>query len=193
MKNIFLHVITLATMLFFSGCTSKYMQSVNLSKADMELSKNESAIVFFRPTYFGGGVQAPIAEFMDNDLKFVAIVSAKSKVFYKTTPGKHFFVVGGENGNLLEADFEGGKTYYSYIEPRFGFLKARFVFEPVKNSKIPVRDLQSCKWIASKPNESAVWFDNSKKSMQRKYENAFEKHQKTNPANQKIIKSEYGH
>lgn len=159
----------------------------------MELSGDEAAIVFFRSTYFGGGAQAPIAEFIDNDLKFVAILSAKSKVFYKTTPGKHFFVVGGESGNLLEADFEGGKTYYSSVKLRPGVLKARFVFGPVENGRIPHGDLQSYKWIANKPNESAVWFNNSKKSMWQKYENAFEKHQRARSENKKIIRPEYGY
>jgi hypothetical protein len=52
----------------------------------MRLSQNESAIVFLRPTILGAAIQAPIVEFIDNNLKFVAIVSAKSKVFYKTVP-----------------------------------------------------------------------------------------------------------
>jgi PBP1b-binding outer membrane lipoprotein LpoB len=80
----------LAIVLFFNGCASKHMRAVNLSETDMKLAQDEAAIVFFRPTILGDAIQAPIAESMDNDLKFVAIVSAKSKVFYKTTPGKHF-------------------------------------------------------------------------------------------------------
>ncbi|MDR0408217.1 MAG: hypothetical protein LBH45_04845 [Campylobacteraceae bacterium] len=133
MKRYSFYTGILVAMLFLDGCTSNHMQSVNLSESDMKLAQNESAIIFLRPTILGGAIQAPIAEFVDNNLKFVAIISAKTKVFYKTTSGKHFFVVGGESSNLLEADFEGGKTYYSYIEPYMGFAKARFEFEPVKN------------------------------------------------------------
>ncbi|MDR2099831.1 MAG: hypothetical protein LBP40_03260 [Campylobacteraceae bacterium] len=139
MKHISLQTVVLAIVLFFGGCASKYMQPANLSEADMKLTQNESAIIFLRPTILGGAIQAPIAEFIDNDLKFVAIVSAKSKVFYKTTPGKHFFVVGGEGSNLLEAELEGGKTYYSYVNPYMGFAKASFKFEPVKNGNKPIK------------------------------------------------------
>ncbi|MDR2081498.1 MAG: hypothetical protein LBP54_06380 [Campylobacteraceae bacterium] len=175
MKNISSHAAILTIVLFFSGCANQqyvqpanvskiyslpnvipaspqYMQPVNLSEADMRLSQNESAIVFLRPTFLGAAVQAPIAEFIDNDLKFVAIVSAKSKVFYKTTPGKHFFVVGGEGSNLLEADFEGGKIYYSYISPHMGFIKARFEFEPVKNGARPDKENKKDPLLAIKKN-----------------------------------------
>jgi hypothetical protein len=130
-------------MLFLSGCTSKYIQPIDLTQADMELSQDEAAIVFFRPTNLGAAIQAPIAEFINDDLKLVSIISAKSKIFYKTVPGKHFFVVGGESSSFLEADFEKGKVYYSYINSYPGFLKARFEFEPVKNGNRPNKDKES--------------------------------------------------
>ncbi|MDR0666069.1 MAG: hypothetical protein LBF71_01520 [Campylobacteraceae bacterium] len=150
-------------------------------------------------------------------------MSGKSKVFYKTTPGKHFFVADGEVGNMLEADFEGGKIYYSYVNPYYGFLQGRFEFEPVKNGnrpdsegdkKDPLSTLNSKNlygyeraYFDSKEFKNDLehctwykskpeiheWFIKNKNSMWKKYESALKRHQNTKPEERKIIKSEYGH
>jgi hypothetical protein len=181
----------------FSGCAGKsdYMQPAVLSQADTALTQDEAAIVFFRPSTFGFLIQAPIAEFADGELKLVSIVSAKSKVFYKTTIGKHFFIVGGEGNELLEADIEGGKTYYSYIQPQLGLVKARFAFKPVTDIALKSQDflddLNACTWHTNKP-EAQAWFFENKESMLNKYQSALTKHQEAEPKDKKIILPEYG-
>ena len=184
------------TSLFLTGCASHLMQPIDesITMTGM-LSDNESAIVFFRSTTFGGAIQAPVIEAVNEELKLVAIVSAGAKFLYKTTPGKHIFTVGGESSELLEADVEGGKTYYCYVSPRMGLFKARFVFVPVTDKDLATdgfkADLKWCKWYENKP-EGQAWLTENMQSLQDKYTSALKDHQEAKPENKKTIKPEYG-
>ena len=181
--------------LFATGCASKLMQPVAVSPAAGSLSNEQAAIVFYRPSFLGGGVQAPVVEAVNNDIQFVGIVSSGMKLLYKTTPGKHFFVVGGEGSNLLEADFEGGKTYYAQIDPKMGMFKPRFVFIPVTNADLKAehftKDMAACKWYANLP-EGQTWFQNNYNSLMDKKNNAFEKKDKEGTPQRAIIIKQYG-
>jgi hypothetical protein len=195
-------VLSLAFAIFmafiFSGCAGKdvpgrsaYVEPATLSQADTALTQDEAAIVFFRPVGYGfAGTQAPIAEFINNNLRFVTILTSHSKVFYKTTPGKHTFVVGGRFAELLEAELEGGKTYYVYVIANGGNVKAVFTFEPVsaeetKTEKF-IKDFGTCSWNKNVPNIAELWFAKNKPSMERKYIYALKEHQ-SKPTGKKNI------
>jgi hypothetical protein len=217
MKNIVLFVVILSA-LFFNGCANRpninnimefkandtvcqiyecykrvnqYLEPAILTKEDMILLTDEAAIVFLRPHLAGYAIQAPIAERVGNSLKFVTILSIKTKVFYKTTPDKHYFVVGGENGYLLEADLAGGKTYYAYIKPEWGNWKGRFSFEPVKDTEINTQefidDLELCNWYQNRA-ESETWFMINLSSMEDKYTYALQEH-KTLPTEEEALQN----
>jgi hypothetical protein len=156
-----------------SGCASQYMQPVVHSPSTAQLTQEQSAIVFFRDTSFGGAIQAPIAEGVNDNVSFVGIVSANTKFLHKTTPGQHIYVAGGEGANLLFADLEPQKFYYVRVSPKMGLWKARFKFEPILpgNSAELASDLSDCKWVA--PNtESQTWFTENRASMQEKLNEA---------------------
>jgi hypothetical protein len=171
----------LTTILFFvaiiatTSCASQYMQPVVHAPSAAQLSPEQSAIVFFRDTSFGGAIQAPIAEGINNNVSFVGIVSANTKLLHKTTPGQHIYVVGGESSNLLFADLEPQKFYYVRVSPKMGLWKARFKFEPVLpgNAAELVDDLADCKWVAPNP-DSQAWFADNKSSMQEKLHDGLE-------------------
>ncbi|MDR2604548.1 MAG: hypothetical protein LBC55_04240 [Desulfovibrio sp.] len=160
-------------LILSTGCASQYMQPVVHSPSTAQLTPEQSAIVFFRDTSFGGAIQAPIAESVNNNVAFVGIVSANTKLLHKTAPGQHVYVVGGESSNLLFADLEPQKFYYVRVDPKMGLWKARFKFEPVipGNAADLPDDLAGCKWVA--PNtESQSWFADNKASMQEKLNDA---------------------
>jgi hypothetical protein len=182
-KN-FLKILFCFSIIFSTGCASQYMQPVVHSPSSSQLSPEQSAIVFFRDTSFGGAIQAPIAEGInDSNVSFVGIVSANTKFLHKTTPGQHLYVVGGESTNLLFADLEPQKFYYVRVEPKFGVWKARFKFEPIRQGGVSeLADvLGGCKWVA--PNtESQAWFADNRASMRAKLIEALEDDKKDGPA-----------
>ena len=163
-----------AMMMAGTGCGSKHMETVSMSLDDYVLADNQSAIVFFRDTSFGGAIQAPIVESRGGDIEFVSIISANTKFLHITTAGKHLYVVGGEGSNMLEADLNPQKFYYVRVSPRMGFAKARFVFEPVlmTDEKLQ-KSLSGCTWIASGAS-AQTWFGENKASLMSKAGSAAE-------------------
>ncbi len=180
---------------FASGCTSKLMQPLEAPPVRGALQSDQAAIVFFRPSSFGGAVQAPVIEAADTGIQYVGIVSAKMKLLHKTTPGKHYYVVGGENANLLEADFEGGKIYYAEVEAKFGLAKPRFIFVPITTAELSsesfLKNLAACKWYTNLP-EGKAWFDSNYENLKGKRDTAFEKQGREGAYQKAIIIKQYG-
>ena len=177
-----------------SGCSSRYMQPADAALAERTPGPEEAKIVFFRATNLGGAVQSWVCEAVEGEPAYVAIVSAKAKIAHFTTPGKHTYMTGGENCELLEADFEGGKTYYTYVSPRMGFWKARFVFVPVTKEQLASeefrKDLAWCEWRESLP-EAEAWFRENLPSLREKY-NEGRAALTANPAEGKFLHPEDG-
>ena len=160
------------------GCASKHMEVTTVGQGEGVLSDNQAAIIFFRDTSFGGAIQAPIVEAKGADVEFVGIVSANTKLLHKTTPGKHIYVVGGESSNMLEADLAPQKFYYVRVDPKLGFAKARFAFEPVLATDEKLQKaLSGCTWVTSGATAQA-WFNDNRASMKGKADSAAEKEKK---------------
>jgi hypothetical protein len=170
------------------------MQQIEVVTEAIELGEDESAIVFFRDTMLGGGVQAPVAEVKEgNEVSFIAIISYYSKLLHRTTPGKHLYVVGGESSTLLEAELAPGKYYYVRVDPDMGFMKARFHLEAIDVSELPTlqKAMKPCKWV--KAGETAQeWFAENKESMQEKAVSAVKKHQDEKTRNKYFLKADQG-
>jgi len=163
-----LMLVYVAVVMAVTGCASKHMDVVTIGQNEGILAKNQAAIVFFRDTSFGGAIQAPIVESLDKDLAFVGILSANTKLLYKTAPGKHIFIVGGEDSNMLEADLAPQKFYYVRVSPKIGLWKARFVFEPVTAADEKLQKaLSGCTWTTAGAS-AQTWFNDNKNSLQRK-------------------------
>lgn len=212
------HAIKLSVLLclavvlaILGGCSSKsaHMQ-VAQAPATGGLSGDKAGIVFYRP--YSGSTQAPVAEFINDDVNHVAILSAHAKFFHLTTPGRHVYIVAGETGSLLEAELEGGKIYYVRIEPRQGRFKSRFAFVPIVPKDMEatytktVRDrsgdeervvvnekglLDSCLWYENGPS-AEVWFKANKGSMALKFFAAQEKFDNEKPEDRAVIRPEFG-
>jgi hypothetical protein len=188
-------MLSILAMLAASGCASNLMQLVEPESLPQAINEDESAVVFLRPSFIGGAIQAPVVEAANNDLTLVGIVSTGDKVLSLTSPGKHYYVVGGESSDLLEAELEGGKVYYVYVSPALGFWKARFELEPVNDQQLSEQtfrsDLAGCKWRASKP-EAQQWFKDNLPSLNSKYIDAMAEHNSAPPEKRNIILPEYG-
>lgn len=127
--------VLIVAMAAFSGCASKLMKPVDKGSAAYKPGDNEATIIFLRNSIFGAAVQATVYDVTGEETKFIGIVSYKFKVAYKTTPGKHMFMVVGENGDFMPGEFEAGKTYFAIVVPRPGFFKTRFSLNPVHQNE----------------------------------------------------------
>ncbi len=121
MKNLLICLQFILGMLWFS-----------VSDAAEEGS-NETEVVFLRSSTVGSMIKSSIYEVTEGEIKFIGILKNKKKITYKTTPGKHTFMVVSEAADFMEAELDGGKTYYSIITPRMGAWKARFSMWPIRN------------------------------------------------------------
>ena len=123
----------IALSLLFTGCGSVMTPSPNqtIGKA----GNDESQVVFFRSSSVGAAVDASLYEVTGGDIKFIGVISYGTKVAFRTLPGKHTFMVVGENADFMEADLAAGKTYYGVVTPRFGAWTIRFSLWPVKRAE----------------------------------------------------------
>ena len=187
-------VLLAIVCLGMTGCGSKYMQPADPAIAQSQPDPDKSKIVFFRATSFGGAIQSWVCEEEDGKLEYVAVISAGTKFAHVTTPGKHIYMTGAENSELMEVTMEGGKTYYAYISPRIGWWKARFVFMPVTKEELSSsgfkEDLAWCTWQENGP-EVAQWFTGNLPSLNKKYTEALDDFIK-NPEDRKILRPEDG-
>ncbi len=127
MKKLKLSLIGLCFMLvFLAGCQSSVMRSVE--PVDLATIDNNMAMVtFVRSSWMGKAIQFGI---WDSD-KFIGVLGADSFIQYKTTPGKHLFMARAENWACVEAELEGGKSYFILATARMGAWKAGVVLNPV--------------------------------------------------------------
>jgi hypothetical protein len=175
MRKAILVLAAVAVCVVLAGCASKHMEVTAIGQNEGALTENEAAIVFFRDSILGGAIQAPVVESKGAEVEFVSIMSLNTKFLHKTTPGKHIYVVGGESSNLLEADLAPQKFYYVRVDPKMGFAKARFAFEPVlvADEKLQ-KALAGCKWVTSGATAQA-WFNENKANLRGKSLSAAEK------------------
>ena len=116
-----------------SACSSagavvhmKPVASVNTAPAP-----SEAMVVFLRPSGWGEMTQSSVFDVTTaGPAELVGIVAAKMKVAYRTTPGRHVFMVVGENADFVDAMLAPGKLYHVVLVPGPGY-KARFVAKPV--------------------------------------------------------------
>ncbi len=145
--------------------------------ANEEIVKtDEVTVVFMRSSMVGKFIKASVYEVTDGGNVFIGILKNKKRLEYKTTAGKHRFMVVSEAADFMEADVEAGKTYYSIVTPRMGAWKARFSLWPIRNgadgeyqwdSKDIQKRFKKTKLI-SKSEKDEAWFQKNKTSVQSK-------------------------
>jgi len=126
------------------GCVS---QSTRMTKSlgayHSTVPPGKALVVFMRPSRYGGAIQSTVYDVGQPADTFLGIVSGKTKLAYAAEPGKHLFMVVGENADFLDAQLEPGKTYYVLVSPRMGMWKARFSLLPIHNQATAKYSLKS--------------------------------------------------
>lgn len=166
-------LLLMAFSVIMTGCASSKMTPVTGGGEIYKPRENEATIIFMRPSFFGAAIQSSVFDVTTAENKFVGIVSAFSKVAYKTSPGVHLFMVVGESGDFLRVKFAAGKTYYAVVIPRLGFLKARFSLSPVRRHEMESGkfkdEIEDKNFVENTP-ESHAWARENGKSIQDKRE-----------------------
>lgn len=192
MRKVFIS-ISIMLLAVLSGCSSKMMDPVLIPDIPQD---KQASITFFRTSLFGGTVQAPIAEeVQDGNLNLVGICSTDTKIRYFVSPGRHIFVVGGESGSLLEAEIAPNMNYYVRVVPRIGWFKNRFEMVGVTPQDLATQNVQEeiKKCTLVKPNEAAdQWFVNNQESMKNKLQAAKEKFQKRSDSSRYVLPENFG-
>ncbi|MCD4744039.1 MAG: hypothetical protein K8R67_16375 [Desulfobacteraceae bacterium] len=109
-----------------AGCRSSVMMGVQPMNV-ANLDENSVIVNFVRPSFYGGAIQFGL---WDSE-EWIGISAAGSYIQYKTTPGKHLFLARAENWSCVQAELEGGRSYFILASPRMGAWKARVSLEPV--------------------------------------------------------------
>lgn len=133
MKSSFFKLFGLLAVVVLSGCSATGKYTVPLAQTNQVVKADKAAIVFFRASSYGGMITSPLVQVDENgDTSLVGIIGPREKMIKYVEPGKHMFMIVGENADFLKADVEAGKVYYSIIRPRIGLWKARFSLTPFK-------------------------------------------------------------
>ena len=109
-----------------AGCKSVAMiqvEPVDISSID----SNTALVTFLRPAWDDNVLQFG----MWDGEHFIGHLYSQSYIQYKTTPGKHLFLARSENWACVEAELEGGKSYFIIAETRFGILRSRVALDPI--------------------------------------------------------------
>jgi hypothetical protein len=170
-----LESLALVALLALSGCLPGAGMSGGMREVpDGALAApgpSESLVVFMRPTEAFACCQASVFELREEASdKLVGIIGPDTKVAYKTEPGKHFFMVVGENASFMRAELAPGKTYYVRIYAYAGQTKTRFDLRPVRPAEFEsgwFRRLREAQLIEN-TSESQAWADDHRDELQGK-------------------------
>jgi len=178
------------------GCSSKYMKPASIeSISALKPGAGESIIIFMRPSAFGGAIQSSVFDVTTSENVLAGIVSSKTKVAHRTSPGEHLFMVVGESADFMKANLDGGKTYYALVTPRMGVWKARFSLKPVHLYEISSSDFKG--WDSScdlyeNTEASYQWAKDNGPSIQSKREEYFQKWMSKSDEDRPVLNREDG-
>ncbi len=162
-------------VMLMGGCatTSSLMNPMPSEEVSTTPQSGESVVVFLQPSTYGGAVQSTAFDITDGDNKFIGVVSAKTKVVYRTEPGKRMFMIIGESADFLEANLGPDKTYYVLVRPRMGMWKARFSLSPIRKMDQAGQEFQGwltkCQFMAN-TDASYQWARENSESLTKKRE-----------------------
>jgi len=153
-------ILLLALML--SGCvdTVKNMRVVPADQIVAAPEKGKSMVVFIRPSPFGVTIESSIFEIKRDTPSLIGTLVAKQKLSYPLEPGKHLFMVAGNNVDYLSAELKANKTYYVQIAPIMGKWIGRFELTPMPINELYSSQfkewLKGCEWVEKTPASNGV-------------------------------------
>ena len=165
MKSILRHwllVPAAAFTLLLFGCagTVSNMKEVPADAVIKGPESGKALVIFARTSTYKYLIQSSVFEVKNEQSSLIGILAAKTKLAYSVEPGKHLFMVIGENADFLTADLKAGRTYYADVVARAGLWKARFSLEPIRRAELDKPELKTaleeCRWV-EKTHESDGW------------------------------------
>jgi hypothetical protein len=115
MKKYYKAAFSIIISAITAGCVNGVTRISEKTMTGVLSDANASYIIFSRPKITGYAAINNIVEFFPGteDLVLIAALRANSKVIYKTTPGEHYFYMGGgENDDMIKINTVLGKIYY---------------------------------------------------------------------------------
>ena len=172
-----IRIFSVLAVLLLAGCGSNPMKISEVTTIEAPTA-NQAQIVFMRSSFVGSAISASLYEIANGKPEFIGIIDNGTKVTYKTSPGKHTFMVVSEAADYLEANFAEGKTYYSIVTPRMGAWAARFSLWPIStkaNATYKLDSNETKEWIAKTKlatltPEAQAWFEKNKPSVTKKHD-----------------------
>lgn len=177
-------------ILWLAGCASTHMTEVGAGQQMTSTEPGRALVYFLRPSMFGGAIQSTI---YDGD-RYIGTVSAGTHVAYQAEPGRHMFMVIGENADFMQADLLAGKIYSAVVAPRMGVWKARFSLNPNNGQ---YSEAQIDEWLKSTRevtvnDEGLRWAQENAASIQQKKAADLPRWEAKPEADKQVLRAESG-
>lgn len=143
MKRLNMVLLVALLAMVMTSCVSTSNHMVRSATLEPQAEADKALVVFMRPSNYGGGIQSTVYDATQPQEHFIGIVSSNTKIAYQAEPGKHLFMVIGENADFVNATLDAGKTYYILVSPRMGVWKARFSLLPIHSDASAKYSLRS--------------------------------------------------
>ena len=142
----------IVTFLFFSiillagcGLPTRWEHTVKIDDLG-DLPNGKARIVFFTPGVTGGNV----FDATNDDLILLGHPLGGEGIVQDIEPGEYLFMVSSENADFMRATLEPNRTYYAFIQWRFGVALRRYGLWPVRNGSqgdYPIESEEVQKWL----------------------------------------------
>ena len=167
-------VLLLVAALSLPAFAAKHMQSAK--DQDPKPAPGKALLVIVRPSAMGGAIASSLYDAPDGNTEFIGILGSHDKLAYQAEPGKHRFMVIGENADFMDADLEAGKVYYAVVRARPGMWKARFSLLPIHAKSSDKYNLESTDfkdWVKNsgwieQDSTAQAWFTEGKSDIEEK-------------------------
>jgi hypothetical protein len=146
----------------FLGLTGSglFVRAAYSASPDVAPMQGKALIVFVRDLSSDASSvdyrRSPLFTLTGSDLKpeAIGILSARTKLAYHADPGKHLFMIVGENADFMAAEVLPNRTYHVLVSARVGNRAALFTFKAVDRQAGDAKDfdelLASSKWIENR-------------------------------------------
>jgi hypothetical protein len=182
--------LLVAVVLLLAACASTHMTETVPAQKVTGPAPGKALLYILRPSMFGGAIQSTV---YDGD-QYIGTVSAGTHIAYIAEPGRHMFMVIGENADFMEADLLADKTYSAVVAPRMGMWKARFSLNPNNGqySEAQVREwLESTKEVTAN-SEGLRWAEENAASIRQKKAEDLPRWQAKPDAEKQVLRAESG-
>jgi hypothetical protein len=169
--------LLLLAVLMSLGCTNKNPMTVAAQQDLQRPPADEIQLVLMHPSAAVGMNSATLYEVTGGEIRFIGVSDPKTSVVYRTTPGKHVFMVASDTAEFMEADLAGGKTYYGVVAPQLDSAKVGYSLWPFKNdpsadydTAMPIFDI----WVRESQlvemsAEARSWYQEHRDDIEQKY------------------------